>query len=78
MIPVTEIYGRKASNGELNTITVVAMTIFHILAVAAFFFIDWGAIAMMVFLWWVAGSLGHRHGLSPPADASRLQDAEVG
>jgi fatty-acid desaturase len=58
MIPVTEIYGRKASNGELNTITVVAMTLFHILGAAAFFFIDWGAIAMMVLLWWVAGSLG--------------------
>jgi stearoyl-CoA desaturase (delta-9 desaturase) len=58
MIPVTEIYGRKASSGEINCITAIAMTIFHIGAVAAFFFIDWGAIAMALFLWWVAGSLG--------------------
>ena len=58
MIPVTEIYGRKASDGQINWITAIAMTIFHIGAVAAFFFIDWGAIAMAVVLWWVAGSLG--------------------
>ena len=58
MIPVTDIYGRKASNGEINWITAIAMTAFHVGSVAAFFFIDWGAIAMMVFLWWVAGSLG--------------------
>ncbi len=58
MIPVTEIYGRKASDGQLNTITAVAMGVFHVLAIAAFFFIDWGAIAMAAFLWWVAGSLG--------------------
>ena len=45
MIPVTEIYGRKASDGQLNTITAVAMGIFHILAIAALFFINWGAIA---------------------------------
>ena len=58
MIPITEIYGRKASNGQINWITAIAMSAFHIGAVAAFFFIDWGAIAMMFFLWWVAGSLG--------------------
>jgi len=58
MTPVTEIYGRKASDGQLNTITAVAMGIFHILAVAALFFIDWGAIATAIVLWWVAGSLG--------------------
>ena len=45
MIPVTEIYGRKASDGEINWITAIAMTAFHVGAVAAFFFIDWGAIA---------------------------------
>ena len=58
MIPVTQIYGRKASNGEINTVTFIAMTIFHILAVVAFFYIDFGAIMAAAILWWVAGSLG--------------------
>ena len=58
MIPVTEIYGRKASDGQLNTITAVAMGVFHVLAIAALFFINWGAIATAIVLWWVAGSLG--------------------
>ena len=55
MIPITEIYGRKASDGQINWITAIAMTAFHIGAVAALFFIDWGAIGMAVLLWWVAG-----------------------
>ena len=58
MIPVTEIYGRKASDGQTNWITAVAMTIFHLGAIAALFYINWGAIATAVILWWVAGSLG--------------------
>jgi sn-1 stearoyl-lipid 9-desaturase len=58
MTPVTEIYGRKASDGQINTITAVAMGAFHVLAIAALFFINWGAIATAVVLWWVAGSLG--------------------
>ena len=58
MVPVTEIYGRKASSGEFNRITAIAIITFHVLAVVALFFIDWGAIAMMLVLWWVAGSLG--------------------
>ncbi len=58
MIPITQIYGRKASNGEINWITAIAMTAFHIGAVVALFYIDLGAIATAAFLWWVAGSLG--------------------
>ena len=58
MTPITEIYGRKAADGHVNWITAIAMTAFHIGAVAALFFIDWGAIAMALLLWWVAGSLG--------------------
>src|SRR5204863_9092335 len=58
MIPVTDIYGRKASSGEINWITTIAMTAFHIGAIAALFYINWGAIAVAVFLWWVSGSLG--------------------
>lgn len=57
MIPVTEIYGRKAAKG-INWITFIAMTAFHIGAVAAFWYIDFGAIMSAVILWWVAGSLG--------------------
>ena len=53
----SQIYGRKASTGT-NWITVIAMTIFHIGAVAAFFFVDWGAIAAAVVLYYVAGSFG--------------------
>jgi len=57
MIPVTEIYGRKAAKG-INWITFIAMTAFHIGAVAAFWYIDFGAIMAALILWWVAGSLG--------------------
>jgi len=50
-------YGRKNQRG-LNVITAVAMTSFHLLAVAAFFFIDAGAILTAFILYIVAGSLG--------------------
>ena len=35
MTPVTALYGRKASQGHLNLITVIAMSAFHVGAVAA-------------------------------------------
>jgi stearoyl-CoA desaturase (delta-9 desaturase) len=57
MTPVTALYGRKNSQG-INWITVIAMSAFHIGAVAAFFFIDYGAILAAVIMWYVAGSLG--------------------
>ena len=53
----SQIYGRKVATGT-NWITVIAMTIFHIGAVAAFFYIDWGAILAAVALWYIAGSWG--------------------
>ena len=62
MTPVTALYGRKASEGTINWITVIAMSAFHVGAVAAFFFIDAGAILAAVLMWFVAGSLRHRHG----------------
>ena len=37
MIPVTEIYGRKASDGQINWITAIAMGAFHVGAVVALF-----------------------------------------
>src|ERR1700754_226861 len=55
--PIKAVYGRKASEG-INWVTVIAMAAFHILAVAAFFYIDLGAILTFVALWWVSGSLG--------------------
>jgi fatty-acid desaturase len=50
-------YGRKYQSG-VNWITAIAMGAFHVLAVAAFFYIDLGAILTAIALWWVAGSLG--------------------
>ncbi len=57
MVAVTDIYGRKSAKG-LNWITFIAMTVFHIGAVAAFFYIDYGAMFAAAILWWVSGSLG--------------------
>ena len=57
MVTPTLMYGRKYQQG-INTITAVAMGAFHVLAVAAFFFIDVGAIATAIALYFVAGMLG--------------------
>ena len=38
------------------------MSAFHVGAVAAFFFIDAGAILAAVIMWFVAGIARHRHG----------------
>jgi stearoyl-CoA desaturase (delta-9 desaturase) len=57
MAYASQIYGRKVSKG-INWITVVAMSAFHIGAVAAFFYLDLGAIAAAFVLWWVSGMLG--------------------
>ncbi|MFN7979248.1 MAG: fatty acid desaturase [Vicinamibacterales bacterium] len=57
MKPISSIYGRKNSHG-LNWITFVAMTVYHIGAVAAFFYIDSGAMLAAAVLWWMTGSLG--------------------
>jgi stearoyl-CoA desaturase (delta-9 desaturase) len=50
-------YGRKHQQG-LNWITAIAMTGFHIGAVAAFFFIDYGAMLAAFILYYAAGMLG--------------------
>lgn len=57
MKPVTALYGRKNSKG-INWVTVIAMSAFHVGAVAAFFYIDWGAILAAAIMWYIAGSLG--------------------
>ncbi|HQZ40286.1 MAG TPA: fatty acid desaturase [Vicinamibacterales bacterium] len=56
-VAASQIYGRRHSQG-INWITVIAMTGFHIGAVAALFFFDWGAIAAMLVLWYISGSWG--------------------
>src|SRR5438874_5328697 len=50
-------YGRKYQKG-LNRITTVAMTAFHCGAIAAFFFVDRGAILAALLLYCMAGMLG--------------------
>jgi fatty-acid desaturase len=50
-------YGRKHQQG-VNWTTAIAMGAFHVAAVAAFFFIDGGAILAAFILYFVAGMLG--------------------
>jgi stearoyl-CoA desaturase (delta-9 desaturase) len=57
MVTPTLMYGRKYQKG-LNVTTAVAMSAFHVLSLAAFFFIDFGAILTAVVLYFVAGMLG--------------------
>ena len=51
------LFGRKYQKG-VNWITTIAMVAFHVAAVAAFFYIDLGAIITAVVLYFVAGMLG--------------------
>ena len=57
MVMQTLMYGRKYQQ-RVNWITAIAMTSFHIGAVAALFYVDAGAILTAVILWIMAGSLG--------------------
>src|SRR5687767_5061088 len=50
-------YGRRYQTG-MNRITTIAMTAFHAGAVAAFFYVDAGAILTAIVLYIVAGMLG--------------------
>ena len=51
------LFGRKYQKG-INWITTIAMLAFHVAAIAAFFYIDLGAIITAVVLYFVAGMLG--------------------
>ena len=42
----------------INWNTLIFMTLFHIGAIVALFMFSWKALAVSLFLWWVAGSLG--------------------
>jgi sn-1 stearoyl-lipid 9-desaturase len=50
-------YGRKHQRG-LNWVTAIAMTGFHIGAVAALFYVDYGAMLAALILYYAAGMLG--------------------
>ena len=43
---------------DINWVTSIFMALFHLGAVAAIFFFTWKALAVAIFLIWVAGSLG--------------------
>src|SRR5688572_3662183 len=57
MATPTLLYGRRYQRGT-NWITAIAMTAFHVLAVAALFYVDLGAIVAAIALWIVSGSFG--------------------
>ena len=48
----------QAAENQINWITATFMILFHLGAVAAFFFFTWKAFFVAVALWWVSGSLG--------------------
>ena len=50
-------FGRRYQKG-VNWLTTIVFGLYHVAAVAALFYIDFGAILSAVVLWWVAGSLG--------------------
>ena len=51
------LYGRAHQKG-LNRITTIAMASFHVLAIAAFFFIDYGAMVTALALYVISGGFG--------------------
>ncbi len=57
MVTPMLMYGRRYQKG-VNWITAIAMIAFHVLAVAAFFFIDPGAMLAALVLYFVGGMLG--------------------
>jgi len=57
VVQPTLMYGRKYQKG-LNWITAIAMTAFHALAIAAFFFVTKGALLAALILYFVGGMLG--------------------
>ena len=47
-----------ASTRKLNWSTIIGVTVFHVLAVAALFTFSWTNVLAALVSWWVAGSLG--------------------
>ncbi|HKP68736.1 MAG TPA: fatty acid desaturase [Pyrinomonadaceae bacterium] len=48
----------RPGTGSINWTTLIAVSIFHVLAVAALFFFSWQNLAASLILWWIAGSWG--------------------
>lgn len=48
----------EKNSNTINWQTLVAVVIFHLLAVAALFTFSWQNLAVGIVLWWIAGSLG--------------------
>ncbi len=49
---------KPAADNQINWVTATFMGLFHLGAIAAFFFFTWKALFVAMFLWWVSGSLG--------------------
>lgn len=49
---------KRAWSGKIQWHTIVAVTIFHVMAVWALFDFSWANLAAFGVLWWVSGSLG--------------------
>ena len=70
--------GRAQTESGLVWVTTVFMVIFHVGTIAALFFFSWTNLIVAIVLYVFAINLRHRHGLSSPAGASRLQGAQSG
>ncbi len=49
---------RRGKDTKLHWNTIIAVSIFHLIAVAALFTFSWQNLAAAVVVWWIAGSLG--------------------
>ena len=70
--------GDKTFTQPVNWITTFFMGAFHIGAIAALFFFGWKPLSDGDFSLVGCRESWRRHGLSPAADPSRLQDAQSG
>lgn len=48
----------ESKSQRINWSTLIGVTVFHVLAVAALFYFSWANLAAALVLWWLAGSLG--------------------
>ena len=48
----------RPGTGKINWTTLIAVTVFHLLAIPALFFFSWQNLLAALVLWWLAGSLG--------------------
>jgi fatty-acid desaturase len=55
---LTDLEKTQQQSHEINWVTSIAMCIFHAGAIAALFFFSWKRLFVMLFLYWVGGSLG--------------------